>query len=274
MVQYICNRCDKIFDKKCNYEGHKNRKFICKEVIREVIPSPPDNTVIINTLIEQNNIIKNELDEFKANAVKKTDELKTLYSREIDNLKKMFMELQKTQVNSNNNNNNINIGNTTNNTINIIMFDNSDKMTPLLLKDEIIKILKSNDCIKEAIRQCYFNERIPQYKNIDVTANQGEYDCTVYDGKNFIRRDSDILAKQLLDKSYNVTSDCLAINETHADSEKISKSVAKRITTRMETYKGILDSLDETSEAYEPVISDLASAVFKEILKTTSEMKI
>ena len=106
MVQYICNRCDKIFDKKCNYEGHKNRKFICKEVIREVIPSPPDNTVIINNLIEQNNIIKNELDEFKANAVKKTDELKTLYSREIDNLKKMFMELQKTQVNSNNNNNN------------------------------------------------------------------------------------------------------------------------------------------------------------------------
>ena len=273
MVQYICNRCNKIFDKKCNYEGHKNRKFICKEIIREVIPSPPDNTVIINTLIEQNNIIKNELDEFKANAIKKTDELKTLYSREIDNLKKMFMELQNTQINSNNNNN-INISNTTNNTINIIMFDSSDKMTPLLLKDEIIKILKSNDCIKEAIRQCYFNNRIPQYKNIDVTANQGEYDCTVYDGKNFIRRDSDILAKQLLDKSYNVTSDCLAINETHADSEKISKSVAKRITTRMETYKGILDSLDETSEAYEPVISELASAVFKEILKTTSEMKI
>jgi hypothetical protein len=182
------------------------------------------------------------------------------------------MELQQTsQINSNN----INIGNTTtnNNTYNTIMFDCSDKMTPLLLKEEVIKILKSNDCIIEAFRQCFFNNRIPQYKNVDVIANQGEYDCTVYDGEKFVKRDSDILAKQLMGKGYDVASDCFAINETYADSEKISKSVAKKIMIRMETYKGILNSLDETSEDYEPVISNLASAVIKEILQAASKMK-
>ena len=32
MVQYKCNRCNKIFKKKCNYDSHKARKRPCKIV--------------------------------------------------------------------------------------------------------------------------------------------------------------------------------------------------------------------------------------------------
>lgn len=266
MVQYTCSRCKKIFERKSNYEMHTNRKFKCKEIERQKIPDP--TTILLNTLMEENNSIKSELQQLKANA----DKEKEYAAKEINNLKKMLIDLQRTSQIIRNNN--VNIGDTTNNnTYNTIMFDCNNKITPLLAKDEVIKILKSNDCIKEAVRQCFFNDRIPQYKNVDVVANQGEYECAVYDGEKFIKREPDILAKQLIGKSYDVTSDCLAINKTHSDSEKISKSVAKRIMIKMETYKGILDSLDETSEDYEPVISNLASAVFKEILQAVSQMK-
>ena len=82
MVRYICSRCDKIFEKKYIYEVHINRKFKCKEIERPVLLDP--STTLMNTLMEENNSIKLELQQLKANAerekayaAKKTDELKT-----------------------------------------------------------------------------------------------------------------------------------------------------------------------------------------------------
>jgi len=165
MVVHTCIRCEKDFNKKSDYDRHIGRKFKCKirnpppptpppEPVSEPI-NIPDNTALINTLIQENNTFKVQL--------------KSCYT-EMNELKKMLMELQRTsQINSNN----VNIGNTTNNnTINIISFNNDHNMAQVFLKDEIIKLLKSNDCVKEAIQLMYFNDRIPQYKNIDVKANE------------------------------------------------------------------------------------------------------
>jgi len=276
MVQYICSRCDKIFDKKSNYEMHINRKFKCKEIERPVIPQQPDpNTILINTLIEENNTIKTELQQLKANAdkekantAKKTDELKTLYSREIDSLKKMLMELQRTsQINSNNN---VNIGNTTNNnTINIISFNNDHNMSQILLKDEIIKLLKSNDCVKEAIQLCYYNDRIPQYKNIDVKANEGEYECKVHDGEKFVDIDWINFTSKLINKSCDVATDSIAINDLQPENEKVPKSKTRRVKDRIDTYKSYINATDPVSEDYEPELSEMTISLLKDVLKTT-----
>jgi 5-methylcytosine-specific restriction endonuclease McrA len=53
MVLYICNQCEKKFDRKANYNRHMNRKYKCTEVCESIVTlRDPPNTVKIPPVIE------------------------------------------------------------------------------------------------------------------------------------------------------------------------------------------------------------------------------
>ena len=48
MVEYKCDRCHKLFDKKHNYDVHINRKNLCKQVSQIYEPENSRNIATHN----------------------------------------------------------------------------------------------------------------------------------------------------------------------------------------------------------------------------------
>ena len=53
MKEYICEKCDKVFDRKSNYETHINKKKTCNIKLKK----SPNNTE--NLLLNDKNLLKN-----------------------------------------------------------------------------------------------------------------------------------------------------------------------------------------------------------------------
>ena len=49
-MKYTCNNCEKIFNKKSNYDAHINRKNKCKPITREKIKSELEKDIIFTAL--------------------------------------------------------------------------------------------------------------------------------------------------------------------------------------------------------------------------------
>jgi uncharacterized C2H2 Zn-finger protein len=63
MVEYKCDRCNKLFNKKPNYTVHINRKFPCKRVIGRV--GLKNNQKQSKTIIQQSQTITNQSQKIK-----------------------------------------------------------------------------------------------------------------------------------------------------------------------------------------------------------------
>jgi uncharacterized C2H2 Zn-finger protein len=53
MVFYICNKCNKEFNRKCNYINHINRKFTCNKIL----VTNTDNLIVENIITNDSNFV-------------------------------------------------------------------------------------------------------------------------------------------------------------------------------------------------------------------------
>jgi hypothetical protein len=172
MVLYVCNKCNKNFNRKQSYQAHINRKFSC--ILTENL-----NT---NLELEKNNKQQNEEKcnklEIELNNLKKDFELLTNKIKELNNLINKCFENNKIIKTNNNTTNNIN--NTINNiNVNLVPFgmENLDDLT----SEEKKTILNAGIfCSVMCAKKLNCNPRLPQYQNIAFT-NLRSNDAKIYD---------------------------------------------------------------------------------------------
>jgi hypothetical protein len=183
MVLYICELCNKEFNKKYNYTMHINRKKICisdSQIIETILKLKEDNINLNNKIFllekETSILLSNKIIELEQKNIILESENKTL-----TNLVSKCLENNKIIKNNNTTNNN---NNTTNNTINNINvklvpfgMENLDDLT----LEEKTNILNSGLlCSVVCTKKINCNPRLPQYHNISFT-NLRSNDAKIYD---------------------------------------------------------------------------------------------
>ena len=180
MVNYICEKCNKEFTQKSNYNRHINRIKSCNnnetiiykcEKCNKEFNKKSNYLNHINKLKECNNVnLQQKYDELylELNNIKKNfEELKIenikineLYNNLLDKCIKNNITNNTITNNNNSNNNNI---------INITLTNFGKEDYNKLTNDEQLKILKSNNlCLPNLIKYLHINDRIPEYKNICI----------------------------------------------------------------------------------------------------------
>ena len=188
MVLYICNKCNKNFNRKQSYQAHINRKYSC--ILTENLNTNLELEKNNKQYEEKCNKLEIELFNLKKDfelLINKIKELET-ENKTLNNLVNKCFENNKTiKTNNNNNNNNtnhINNNTTNNNTINNINvnlvpfgMENLDDLT----QEEKKTILNAGMfCSVMCAKKLNCNPRLPQYQNIAFT-NLRSNDAKIYD---------------------------------------------------------------------------------------------
>ena len=217
MVEYKCEKCNKIFSKKSTYVNHGKRKTSCIK----------DENVILNDIVNRHkclycnndfsriDILKNhmklcekakeemenkdkEIIQLKKENKKiknKNDERIDKFLKHIESLEKENKDLKKqvkkysealTNLIPNTNNININITNNNNN-VNLYGFGKEDwkSIDPKYFVEPMSNNkIKSEDIFKKITENIYFNPKYPEYHNIQMSSNP-KY-CLVYNQKGWI----------------------------------------------------------------------------------------
>jgi hypothetical protein len=223
MVFYICEHCDKIFNKKSNYIIHtENKKFPCKlpdNVIIEKDNKNNNNNVLITTINNKSitcnfcnksfscqSSLKRHLDG-RCKEKKTDDELNKLklicseLKEEITILKSSKQDINKINnsnntMNRNSNNNTTNtLNNTTNsnntnsnNNITIVQFGKED-LSKMNLEEMMKVYLKSTggNIIANMLKYINLNPQYPENNNIFMTDLAREI-VRIHDGKKFVSK--------------------------------------------------------------------------------------
>jgi len=211
MVEYKCERCNKIWKKKYDFMRHINRKFKCK---------------VISQVIEVN---KYDL------LLKTIDELK----KQMDTMEKEHTELKKTKSHITNNTNTINkinkidkIDNTINITITPTAFGKED--LSFISNDSSKKILnKGFKSIQELIKIIHFNEDMPEYHNIYLPNWRDKSNILVFDGSKWNLENRDDILDDLKDKGIDyIQTKYDELDET----DKKDALIIKKIRRFLESY--------------------------------------
>jgi len=167
-----CVYCNKILSR---YDNLKRHEKICKNK---------------NNIIDENTLLKNEINDLK-------DKINILLKSNKIHPKK----LQKinTQNNINNNiNNNIQNNNIQNNiNLTYVKFGN-EKLSEILTKKEMNKILSQlRLSVEESIKLVHFNDKRPEYKNVFIT-NMKDNLAYIFNGDKFEVKSKDYVLSDLL----------------------------------------------------------------------------
>jgi len=154
---YKCERCEKEFKTRFEYERHLRRIYPCKD--KNIIET--DNVKIINELKNKNEELEKELNKLK----KEMEKISNNNANNINNVNN----------NGNNNTNNVNNGNITinNNNINIIQIVNhGEEDYNKINLDEILKKINKPpefERVSSVIYYIHCNDEFPEYQNIYVS---------------------------------------------------------------------------------------------------------
>jgi len=227
MPNYKCERCLKEFDQKCNYTHHINKKFPCKEITPKYSKITPDCSdeeesetmchycgkeftrkfnlirhIAKNCKVKKENDVKMEemmtmLIEIKENN-KKTD---MLHNKEIAKLKE---EVSKCKQIINNTQNNIK---TQNNTINInISPYGKEDISHLSYKDYKKIFSRGAMCVPAFVEKVHFDKNKPENHNVYISNMRTDY-ATLYDGKQWMIQNKDVLLDDIYDKKAGILLD-------------------------------------------------------------------
>ena len=225
---YKCQRCNKEFNQKSNYNSHLNRKNPCKNtniivdtntnIINNIIPNLAET---IPNLAENNNVFYCKLcnkkftthsalsrhtkDRCKENKImielknikednKKLTEKINILEQENELLKKQIILLPKTSIQ-----NQTNIENQNNMTqINNITINFGDEDMSKLTEEEILTSLKSlSKCFQTFVKTVHLNSRLPEYNNILINNMRSNYGYVIEDNK-FITKDKNQIIAELI----------------------------------------------------------------------------
>ena len=167
-----CNRCEKEFKSRYDYQRHLNRVFPCKD------NNTPENNYlkVIDELKIKNEVLKIENEKLKQETEKLKQEIEKFKNENKQNNDKNIIN----NVNNINNeinvvNNNINNGNVTinNNKINIIKIVNhgEEDYTKINMNEILQKIEKPPEFerVSSVIYYIHCNDDFPEYQNIYIT---------------------------------------------------------------------------------------------------------
>jgi hypothetical protein len=251
MINYVCEKCNKEFNKKSNYIKHINRKNPCiKEEINSITyKCKKCNKEFDKKLNYTNHINKNkdcsiiDLQEKYSNLEIECQQLKQINQElKIEN-NKINELLEKCITNKNNiiTNTNTNIinNNNTNNTNNIIKIKlvnfGQEKYTKLT-KEEQQHILKySKQSMANLIKYLHINDRMPEYKNVCVKNLRGKGGY-LYEGNKWMHLNYNILIMMLFKNKINDLDKILTENEN------INISSSKNIQDLIDNYTDDMDT--------------------------------
>ncbi len=169
MVNYVCNKCKKMFNLKGDYKRHINKKYPCanKNSKKEI---DEEKKIETEKEIEEETKTKNimqKLEEKLDMLIKSNEELSQKVNVMEEELKKIKNE-----------NIVVNVNNTINNTINIVCFGKED--TNFLSQDNIKEILLAGmSSIPKYIKLVHCNDDKPEYKNIYIS-NSRDKNGSIY----------------------------------------------------------------------------------------------
>jgi uncharacterized C2H2 Zn-finger protein len=217
MVEHICNKCGKIFNKKCDYKRHTEKKNSCKYKTKKEneniksIDNKIENPIEINipNLNNDQKILQNNNDDVLTNIL---NALKTLTKdmeilKEInDELKESNNELKESNVELNKKIISLeqkvleikpsNIKLINNITLNITAFGKED-LTFIENEVCIKKLFYTGfESIKNYVMLVHFNEDKPEYQNIYISNKKNKNEIMVNDGNKWnIAKTNDIIEK-------------------------------------------------------------------------------
>jgi len=215
MVEYICSRCNKIFNKKSNYIAHIDRKYKCDLVKDDNIALKYAQKAGKSSKNEQNQAYKcqrcnktflkkfNCERHFESCTSDKNDNLEKLYKELLKEMKKQNKEIKllKQQLYKPKNvckNNNINSNNTTNNNyVNVVAFGKED--VQFISKQEWIKLMNTKYLsVKGLIEKIHFNEKYPENSNVYISNLKDNY-AMFYNGNKWIIETKNEVISNLID---------------------------------------------------------------------------
>jgi hypothetical protein len=224
MVGYTCCNCNKIFEKKSNYEKHINRKNKC-------VPGHKDDdcsTYVCNHC----GISYTRLTNLRRHIEKSHADVALVLLEKLSNTLQehevMIAKLKEDndrlrhQITLNNNNNcNVNNANTINNTYNIINFGRETH--DCLLENEGMSVARSGYMsIQNCVQKMHLNDRLPQCKNIKIS-NLRSNTAMVYDD-GWKAEDVNDALDQLIDARSSDIEALIEKYESRLDPRMIAKS--------------------------------------------------
>ena len=243
---YICNKCDKTFSNKTDYNRHINRKFICESKNIKT-----ENNIFINDKskhikLENNISIDNKFickdcnkifsRKFTLERHINLNRCKNIKSNENINLLSKISELElkiekllnDKSISSNTYITNYNI---TNNIIIKFGYEHEHK-TYNLTNDEIIRIVnKGSMSLCESIKLTHFNSRLPQLHNIYIPDRKFKNICT-FNGNLFELNKLDDVLYGLIDNHIYKIKKYLEMNLEYEENKLIM-------------VKNFIDKIDE-----------------------------
>ena len=243
MVNYICEKCNKIFSQKGHYERHINRKYSCiKEKTNLTdysnnginIPKMEYNCVYCNKNYSTKYNLNKHLKCCKEkknvdnkdklynllilNTQNKIEKENLFLKQQINNLQKELNKKTTNIINSNNNNTNCN------NTINILAYNKTD-MSHLSDKDFEIIMKKCYKSVPTLIEKTHFSLNKLENKNIYINNINKKY-VMIYNGKQWKLHNQNQTLDYLYENSSNILEDKIEnweINKYKYDNDAVDK---------------------------------------------------
>ena len=227
---YICNKCDKTFCNKTDYNRHINRKFTCESKNIKTENIKTENIKTENNISIDNKFICKDCNKifsrkFTLERHINLNRCKNIKSNENINLNLKISELElkiekllnDKSISSNTYITNYNI---TNNIIIKFGYEHEHK-TNSLTNDEIIRIVnKGSMSLCESIKLTHFNSRLPQLHNIYIPDRKFKNICT-FNGNLFELNKLDDILYGLIDNHIYKIKKYLEMNLEYEENKLI-----------------------------------------------------
>jgi hypothetical protein len=225
MPFYECENCERIFDKKYNYDKHMKRKFPCIKIevpqknsdIEEVAPEEEKSPVTIHEcptcgkeFTRRDNMMrhkKNGLCKMLRDLHDKMD----AQTQKINELEEKLKNPPPSHVT-----NNIN-----NLTINMVSFGNEEFSK--LSRPELLRIINSKyGAIRNYVETTHINDRLPEQQNV-LISNLRSSECQVVENNRWVTKDVNEVIDEIIANGVNNIEKYLEEHDIHISQEKMDK---------------------------------------------------
>ena len=247
MVVYKCDKCEKVFDKKFNYDSHKSRKKPCKTNTNTTPKTHQNDTANLYASDKSAYICKYCTHEFKYQRslhrhlidrckVKKqmNDEREQIFQKLLEKMemleksndkiqkenKKLRRKMKKIETKKINNNiSNCNINNGVINNIKLVAYHRLNH--ELIDKQELFKSINGFGTPVETTKTIHFNDKHPELHNIYIN-NYRDKNVMVFDGAEWELRLRDAIIDEIYDTNKEYVEERLEEFVKKLDQSKIN----------------------------------------------------